>query len=229
MDTGYRVVLEAKNLHKTFRTNGGKIPILQGIDLSVKAGESVAICGRSGQGKTTLLHILGLLDSPCQGSISICGQKSSLWNRSHLRRFFMGFVFQAFHLLDDENALDNVLLPLKLARKSCHRHSANEKDAIELLDEMGLGKRLYTPTRLLSGGEKQRVALARALISRPTLILADEPSGNLDKETAELIHTLLIDGTKRRGAALIVVTHHEQLANLCSKRYVLQDGALLHN
>lgn len=220
-----KAILRAHNLHKTFQ---GKKPvkILRGIDLEVYPEDTVAICGRSGQGKTTLLHLLGTLDTPCSGTLQIAGHTSSLWNRSALRRSHLGFVFQAFHLLDDQTAIDNVLMPAKLARHSTSKGSEAWHTALALLTEMGLEERLSSPVRLLSGGEKQRVALARAMINKPSLILADEPSGNLDKETAAIIHNLLLDGVRQRSAALLVVTHDEELAALCSRRLNLHDGKI---
>lgn len=220
-----QAILQARGLYKTFQGQT-PIPLLRGIDLDIFAGDTVAICGRSGEGKTTLLHLLGTLDTPCKGSICIAGHKSRFWNRTALRRHHLGFVFQAFHLLDDETALDNVLMPLKLARHNVSRGTAAWLAAVELLEQVGLQERIHTPTRLLSGGEKQRVALARALITNPALILADEPSGNLDSETAGIIHTLLLDGIRKRNAALLVVTHDAPLASLCSRRLTLQSGKL---
>lgn len=223
--TDRKAILQARDLHKTFR--GDKpVKILRGIDLDVYPGDTVAICGRSGQGKTTLLHLLGTLDSPCSGTLQIAGQTSSFWNRSVLRRCHLGFVFQAFHLLDDQTAIDNVLMPVKLARYNTNRGSEAWVSAVALLSEMGLEERLDSPVRLLSGGEKQRVALARAMINRPSLILADEPSGNLDRETAAIIHSLLLGGVRQRGAALLVVTHDEELAALCSRRLNLHEGKI---
>lgn len=218
-------ILKAAGLKKVFYGEK-KISILNGVDLTVYPGDTIAIRGRSGQGKTTLLHLLGLLDTPCSGTVKIAGKNSSFWNKSLLRRDHIGFVFQAFHLLDDLSVMENILMPLRIARENVAKNSPNHDRVLDLIARMGLKERYSSPVRLLSGGEKQRVALARAMITNPALILADEPSGNLDKETAQNIHQLLLEGAKERGAALVVVTHDEQLANLCSINYILQDGLL---
>lgn len=219
------IVLCAQNVTKSF--NGRmSAPILRGIDLQVAAGETVAIIGRSGQGKTTLLHLLGALDAPTNGLLTIMGEKVGLWNRSKLRRRYLGFVFQAFHLLEDETALQNVLMPMGLARKSVAKGSVASQRAHALLEAMGLAEQKERMARLLSGGEKQRVALARALITQPRLILADEPSGNLDKQTAADVHQLLLQAASRDNIALVIVTHDENLAKLCSRTMLLQNGLL---
>lgn len=218
-------LLEAKKISKIFY-HPSPIPILKDICLQVFAGDSIAIVGRSGEGKSTLLQILGTLEEPCQGLLSIAGESVHAGNRSRLRNTKMGFVFQSFHLLEDYTALENVLMPARIARQPVHKGSAAEQRALMLLDKVGLADRAYFHTKLLSGGEKQRVALARAMCNDPSLILADEPSGNLDSQTAQLIHDILIDFTSHEQKALILVTHDRELAQLCSQQYELRHGLL---
>lgn len=206
-----------------------KLSILNGIDLTVQQGETVAIMGRSGEGKSTLLQILGTLDSPCSGSITIMGQEVSYFNKSRIRNAHLAFIFQSFHLLEDYSALDNVLMPARIGRKEVSHGSAAYRYATELLDHVGLSDRADFNTKLLSGGEKQRVAIARALCNQPDIILADEPSGNLDKVTAQSIHELLLGFARRQNKALLIVTHDESLAQLCDTRYHLTDGQLVRD
>ena len=212
-------VLKAIQLQKSFY-NPKQIKILSGLDLLVHPGESVAITGRSGEGKSTLLQILGTLEDPCHGRLEIMGQQVGFFNKSRLRNRHIAFIFQSFHLLEDYTAIENVLMPAKIARKA-----ASKSHGMNLLAKVGLADRAEFPTKLLSGGEKQRVAIARALCNDPDLIFADEPSGNLDRETATLIHDLLIDFS-RAGKAVVIVTHNEDLANLCQTRYQLSQGRL---
>ncbi len=219
------VVLEAKDLHKSFYSPK-KISILKGINISVHQGESVAIMGRSGEGKSTLLQVLGTLDNPSSGSLSIMNQEVSYFNKSRIRNQNLAFIFQSFHLLEDYTALDNVLMPAQIGRKDISLGSEAYNQAIQLLDLVGLSNRASFNTKLLSGGEKQRVAIARALCNNPDIILADEPSGNLDKVTAQSIHQLLLGFSREQNKALIVVTHDEALAALCDTQYSLIDGIL---
>jgi lipoprotein-releasing system ATP-binding protein len=226
MRTDDSILLQASHLTKTFYTPA-QIPILRDIHLQVQAGESVAIVGRSGEGKSTLLQILGTLEEPCSGSLKIAGQEVKRSNRTMIRNQNIGFVFQSFHLLEDYTALENVLMPARIARYSITKGSRAEKRAWELLDQVGLTERAHFHTKLLSGGEKQRVALARAMCNDPCLILADEPSGNLDRQTAQLIHSILLEFAKDPSKALIIVTHDEELAKLCSSRFELKNGELI--
>lgn len=218
-------ILKAKNLHKAFYYPT-KNRILSGIDLIVSAGETVAIMGRSGEGKSTLLHILGTLDKPCQGDLEIAGQDISQFNKTTIRNRHIGFVFQSFHLLEDYTALENVLMPARIARHSTQKGSKAYNRGIELLDLVGLSSRVYYNTKQLSGGEKQRVAIARALCNDPDIILADEPSGNLDNQNAKAIHDLLLNFARRHHKALLVVTHDQNLAKLCDTQYQLSEGML---
>lgn len=219
-------ILTAKNLKKAFKFPQ-KVDILKDVSLEVHPGESVAITGRSGQGKSTLLQILGTLENACEGSITIANKTVNAWNKSLIRNKHLAFVFQSFHLLEDYTALENVLMPAKIAKLPCHIGSEAYNHALELLERVGLSDRALFNTKLLSGGEKQRVAIARALCNNPDIILADEPSGNLDKTNAAHIHQLLLDYVTKEGKTLIVVTHDPDLANLCSSQYCLDQGTLI--
>lgn len=219
------MLLKARTLRKTFY-HPKQIHILNGISLDVEESSSVAIMGRSGQGKSTLLQILGTLDDPCEGSLQIVDTTVSRYNKSHVRNRLIAFVFQSFHLLEDYTALENVLMPARIGRYDTTRGSALYQHGLSLLDKVGLKQRAEFPAKFLSGGEKQRVAIARALCNDPSLILADEPSGNLDSDTSMVIHQLLLDFSKQPGKALIVVTHNQELASQCSTRYTLDCGHL---
>lgn len=219
-------VLKVAALHKAFY-HPVKVSLLRGITLEVVRGETVAIMGRSGEGKSTLLQVLGTLESPCSGTLSIAGQQVSAFNRSMIRRKHIGFVFQSFHLLQDYTVMENVLMPARIARQSISKGSVAYKRCCDLLDRVGMSNRMHFHTKLLSGGEKQRVALARALCNDPDIIFADEPSGNLDGENSKKIHTLLMSLAEEDNKAVVIVTHEPSLAALCSVRYQLQDG-LLH-
>lgn len=221
-----KIILEAKNLHKTYHYPV-QISLLRGLSLGVQQGTSVAIVGRSGEGKSTLLQILGTLESPCQGDLTIKGEKINLFNKSRIRNQNIGFVFQSFHLLEDYTALDNVLMPARIDRRKIGKGSLAYKRGMELLDHVGLSERAHFHTKLLSGGEKQRTAIARALCNNPDLIFADEPSGNLDKESAHHIHQILLDLVKIQGKTVIVVTHDLEFASRCDKQYQLKNGLLI--
>lgn len=207
------MILKAKNLHKSY----GKLSVLSGVDLNVKEGESIAICGRSGEGKTTLLHILGSLEEPDSGEIEIAALRLTRSNAKEIRNAQIGFIFQSYNLLDDFSVLENVLMPAKIARKN-----ATRERGLELLEIVGLTSKADLRASLLSGGEKQRVAIARALCNDPPLILADEPTGNLDRETGKKIGKILLNLNK----ALLLVTHDPELAALCHTQYTLQNGYL---
>lgn len=219
------MILKAKGLRKKFE-HPNPLLILDGVDLEVARGETIAITGRSGEGKSTFLHILGTLENASGGTLEIAGQKVSRFNLGQIRNQHLGFIFQSFHLLEDYSVLDNVLMPAKIARMSTRLNSHAYRRACLLLEQVGLKERIHYFAKHLSGGEKQRVAIARALCNDPSIILADEPSGNLDKQTAEGIHRLLIDLAKIENKSLIIVTHDLELASLCDKRYVLQLGKL---
>lgn len=220
------IILEAKGLHKSFY-NPAKVHIIRGVDLTVHRGDTVAIMGRSGQGKSTLLHILGTLESACEGHLAIAGQTITAFNKSKIRNKNIAFVFQSFHLMEDYTALENVLMPARIARQSVSKGSTAYNRAFELLEHVGLQDRVHFHTKLLSGGEKQRVAIARALCNNPDIIFADEPSGNLDKQTSRVIHDLLLGYASKTRKTLIIVTHDQELAQLCARRYTLEEGHLL--
>lgn len=219
------IILKAIGLKKSFY-NPVRVEILKQVDLTVRRGDTVAIMGRSGEGKSTLLQILGTLENACGGTLEIDGEPVSNFNKSKLRNKKLAFVFQSFHLLEDYTAIDNVLMPARIAREATSPGSAMYQHACDLLDHVGLSGRKDFNTKLLSGGEKQRVAIARALCNDPDIILADEPSGNLDRQTSQQIHDLLIDFAHVHNKTLIVVTHDTELAGLCRQRYRLTEGRL---
>lgn len=219
------LVLKATDLHKSFY-KPTKTVILQGVSLSVPYGETVAITGRSGQGKSTLLHVLGTLENPCHGSLEIAGYPVTSFNKSRIRNQHIAFIFQSFHLMEDLTALENVLLPAKIARQNTSKGGASYEYGISLLERVGLKERLHFNAKHLSGGEKQRVAIARALCNHPDLIFADEPSGNLDKQTSIAIYELLLEFATEQKKSLVIVTHDQELADLCRRHYVLQEGFL---
>lgn len=213
-------VLSCKNLTKTYRSPT-PCTILKGVNLTVKRGETVAIMGPSGVGKSTLLHILGTLDTPTSGTLEIQGKDALGEGAATLRNKHLGFIFQNYNLLDEYSVLDNVLIPAKIGRVS-----GKEGVAKKLLEEVGLSSHIHHLAKQLSGGEKQRTAIARALCNDPDLILADEPTGNLDDENSEHIHKLLISSAKALSKGLIVVTHDHVLAKQCDVIYTLQGGRL---
>lgn len=218
-------ILQAKNISKSF-SYPAKVSILKNLNLTVSKGESVAITGRSGQGKSTLLQILGTLEKPCSGQLIIAAQTITPFNAGKIRNRHIAFVFQSFHLLEDYTALENVLMPAKIGRRATSKGSEAYQHAFELLERVGLTNRAHFNTKLLSGGEKQRVAIARALCNNPDIIFADEPSGNLDKQTAQDIHHILLGFANEKGKTLIMVTHDPDLAAMCTKNYVLEQGQI---
>ncbi len=218
-------VLKAQNLSKKYKTPLD-VTILEGISLEVFPGETIAITGKSGEGKTTLLHLLGTLEEPTTGTVEICGEIATAQKSPLLRNSHIGFVFQAYHLLEECTVLENVLMPARIGKENIKPGSSAYQRALDLLDEVGLSHRALFPAKLLSGGEKQRAAIARALINNPSIILADEPSGNLDHAHSQAIYTLLLNEAQKRNKALVVVTHDLILASQCQKTYSLQDGRL---
>ena len=223
-------LLQATGLCKAFY-DPIKRPLLCNLSLSVYPGESIAIVGCSGEGKSTLLHLLGTLDTPCEGSLHILGRAVDRANCHRIRNQHIGFLFQAFHLLEDATALENVLFPASISRRAIYPGSAAHQFALECLDQVGMLACKDRHAKWLSGGEKQRVSLARALVNRPALLLADEPTGNLDRRHSEKIQNLLLDsvdgaieGIKR---ALIVVTHDLSFAKRCKRAFQLQGGRLV--
>ena len=216
------MILEAIDLEKEFPP----LRVIQGVSLQVQAGESIAIMGKSGEGKSTLLHLLGSLEKPSSGRLTICGHSLSAKDAAQLRNRHIGFVFQSYYLLEDFTVLDNVLMPMKIGRKKGVSSLARAK---ELLKEVGLLQKESAYARTLSGGEKQRVAIARALANDPDLILADEPTGNLDEEHSKEVQDLLLFKAKQQQKALIVVTHDPSLAQSCDRLFFLKGGRLYNS
>jgi lipoprotein-releasing system ATP-binding protein len=221
-------VLSAVNLSKTFNEGKNNVTILHELELSVAAGEFVSIVGSSGSGKSTLLHLLGGLDLPTTGEVRVQGELLSAMNetqRGDVRNRSLGFVYQFHHLLPEFDAVENVTMPL-LFRRDIHVDEARGR-AVDLLKRVGLGHRLDHKPSELSGGERQRVALARALVTRPAIVLADEPTGNLDRRTASDILELFSELRRDLGMALLVVTHDESLAGAADRVMHMQDGRWL--
>lgn len=219
-------MLELENVHKSFKHNGNIIDILEGIDMVLKPGQSLAITGASGVGKSTLLNIMGTLEPPTEGLVRFDAQNVNNMDEKdlcHLRNHDIGFVFQFHHLLPELNALENTVMPALIARYS--RKLAREM-AIEILERMGLEKRLKHRVGELSGGEQQRVAIARALIMRPKLLLADEPTGNLDYATGEGILDLLLQLNQAEGLAMVIATHNLPLAKKMSRQLEIVNGRI---
>lgn len=220
-------IIRLRDLHKDFSEAGSVRTVLDGINLSIKNGEYIALLGNSGSGKSTLLNLISGIEKPTSGSISI--QDVSITalrerERTLFRRDHIGFVFQFFNLIPTLTVLENVTLPQELAGYDNH---TSQKIAVELLQQVGLADRCDTFPDKLSGGEQQRVALARALIHNPMLVLADEPTGNLDEETGGRVLNLLLDLTRRKGKTLIMATHNPEIAHLADRTFRLYDGAIV--
>lgn len=219
-------VLSSINIKKQFQ-HPSTIEILKGISLDLFPGESIAIVGSSGEGKSTLLHILGTLEAPTSGELYISGKLAVNSEAPLLRNKHIGFVFQSFNLLEDYTVLQNVLMPSLIANQPIHKGSIAYQRGWDLLEKMGLKERGHFMTKLLSGGEKQRTCFARALLNDPEIILADEPTGNLDHENSKKIHDLLLSSVKDLNKSLIVVTHDPELADLCDRKLRLINGYLV--
>jgi lipoprotein-releasing system ATP-binding protein len=220
-------VLRLQDVTRTYRQGAGTLEVFRGVNLSLMPGELVALVGPSGAGKSSLLHMAGLLEAPTSGDVFIEGVAASALpelERTRIRRDTIGFVYQAHHLLPEFSALENVVMPQRIAGK---RRAAAQRDAIHILTHLGLGDRLTHRPSQLSGGEQQRVAMARALANRPKILLADEPTGNLDMRTASGVFEALVDLVRAEGLAALVATHNLELAGRMDRALVLHEGKLL--
>lgn len=216
-------MLAAKGIEKKY----GNLPVLKGVDIQIEKGEVVSIVGSSGAGKSTLLHILGTLDRPDKGEVTLNGTRIDKLKGKALARFrnkHIGFIFQFHHLLPEFTALENVCIPGWIAG---NKRKATEDRAKELLEILGLGARLENKPSQLSGGEQQRVAVARALINQPDIIMADEPTGNLDSANARELHQLFTDLSKKYNQTFLIVTHNEELAKLSNRILQMKDGKMI--
>lgn len=220
------MIIVAENISKSYE---GGVTVLKGVNLSVKAGEVISIVGASGAGKSTLLHILGTLDLPESGRLSINDTEvNSLRDKqlSQFRNKNIGFVFQFHHLLPEFTAIENICVPAFIAGKG---KAEAEQEALRLLEMLNLAQRKDHKPSMLSGGEQQRVAVARALINKPAVILADEPSGNLDSASAKELHKLFFDLREKLNQTFVIVTHNEELANMADRKLTMRDGALIQD
>ncbi len=221
------LVLQCRQISRSFDDGSSRVDVLRGVDISLDRGEKVAIVGASGSGKSTLLHLMGGLDQPTTGSVEVEGvdlASLSENRRSRMRNRTLGFIYQFHHLLPEFTALENVSMPLLIRRIP---RAEAEQRAAEILQRVGLGHRLDHRPPTLSGGERQRAAVARALVTRPQAVLADEPTGNLDRESAEQVYDLMLELNQEAGTSLVLVTHDQELASRMDRVMQLVDGALV--
>ena len=225
-----QAIISAQKLTQKIQLSQKQLTIFENLDLEIRAGEQVAITGRSGSGKSTLLGILATLDQASSGQLMVCGELVSSLDeeqRALVRLKNIGFVFQSFQLLPHLTALENVILPLRL--KPDFKYAEAEQKALALLHKVGLDRQAQQTPKVLSGGEQQRVAIARALVSEPKIIFADEPTGNLDGETAKEIEQLLFQLNRELGTTLVLVTHDRKLAQQCQRHFELLNGELIEH
>ncbi|PJO78345.1 lipoprotein-releasing ABC transporter ATP-binding protein LolD [Neisseria brasiliensis] len=220
------IVLKCENVGKSYKDGALNVQVLNGLDLEVAQGQSVSIIGSSGSGKSTLLHILGGLDMPSEGRVTLMGQDLGQMSQKQLgllRNQYLGFVYQFHHLLPEFSALENVMMPLLIGKKT---KAEAEAQAAVMLEKVGLKQRMLHRPSELSGGERQRAAIARALVTQPKCLLADEPTGNLDRKNAQNVLDMMLDLKNELGTSLIVVTHDDELAVRFERVMTMQDGRL---
>jgi putative ABC transport system ATP-binding protein len=220
-------VLQAHDLAKSYGRGANKFDALKGVSLSIDRGESLAIVGKSGSGKSTLMHLLALLDRPSSGQVLLNGSDAASLAGATLnkaRNQTFGFVFQQFFLMPNTSVLDNVILPLKIAGINAR---TRKRQAMDALDALGLADKAKNKATDLSGGQKQRAVIARALVNNPSVIFADEPTGNLDSATGEVVEDILLDLNKERGITLVLVTHDSDLAERCDRSIHVRDGLII--
>lgn len=220
------VLIRADGIHKTYGRGEARFDALRGVSLDVHAGETLAIVGKSGSGKSTLMHLLALLDTPDRGSIAVQGKDAAGMNARQLNRLrnrTFGFVFQQFFMIPTASVLENVVLPLKIAGVPARERTER---GLQVLEQMEMADKARNRATALSGGQKQRMVLARALANRPEVIFADEPTGNLDSATGEVVEDLLFSLNSQEGITLVIVTHDDDLAARCSRRIMLRDGQI---
>lgn len=217
-------ILKMEKVSKSFKTSSGEISILNNVSFAVKPGEKIAIIGPSGSGKSTLLSLIGLLDTPTTGSIILAGKDTKLMNEkdmAYFRNEKIGFIFQSFELISPFTVLENIYSPLDIGEKKLE-----EREFTNMLSEVGMLHRADALPYTLSGGEKQRVAIARAIIHKPSIILADEPTGSLDRSTGQKVLTLLLDAVKEHNTTLIIITHDENIASKMDRVFEIKDKAI---